>query len=296
MAVIFIVCQPASGIWHLASGQLNVAAERGLDKSPTQPVECPAIPTRDGAHVILFISDLHLDPSRPEITGAFLEFLRGEASEAEALYILGDLFEVWIGDDDPGELGEQVAAALRRLHEAGIPCYFQHGNRDFLLGRRFARQAGLTLLPRRKVLELYGKPTLLMHGDLLCTRDKAYQRFRLLAQNPFSKFVLRHLPLSKRRDIARGLRQRSTKATTVKSEYIMDVTAEEVLREINHHGVVQLIHGHTHRPAEHHLDCALGECRRYVLGDWHDRGWVLRATPEELKLESFSIAEAESAS
>jgi len=233
----------------------------------------------------LFISDLHLAPERPKVTQAFFDFLDQRAIQADALYILGDLFEVWIGDDDPAELANQVSSKLREISDAGVQIYFVHGNRDFLVGEKFAKRSGCTLLPEHCAIDLYGKNVLLLHGDTLCLDDKAYRKFRRKVRSPIGLWLMRHLPLKKRQQIARDWRAKSQMANSNKADNIMDVSTSEVERLLVEFDTNIMIHGHTHRPARHqHTN---GE--RLVLGDWHDHGWVIEATSESLELSSFSI-------
>ena len=205
----------------------------------------------------LFIADLHLCVEEPAITAGFLRFLAGEARKADALYILGDLFEAWIGDDDPNPLHRQMAAAIKAVSDSGVPCYFIHGNRDFLLGKRFARESGMTLLPEEKVLELYGRRVLIMHGDTLCTDDAGYQAFRAKVHKPWLQMLFLALPLFVRKRIAARMRANSKEANSSKSLAIMDVNQNAVVSAMEKHQVQWLIHGHTHRPAVHEL-IALG--------------------------------------
>lgn len=238
----------------------------------------------------LFISDLHLAPERPEVSRAFFDFLRSDAINAGALYILGDLFEAWIGDDDPSELSRMIITALAELHDSGTQLYFQHGNRDFMVGKQFAKETGAVLLPEHHVIDLYGKSVLLLHGDTLCTDDKDYQRFRRRVRNPLGKWILRRLPLKKRLELAAKWRAGSKEINANKPEYIMDVNQQAVARQLKKHKVLTMIHGHTHRPHRHPVDLDGQAAERIVLGDWHDSGWVLRATPERLELEDFPIS------
>ncbi|WP_372996754.1 UDP-2,3-diacylglucosamine diphosphatase [Marinobacter sp.] len=234
----------------------------------------------------LFISDLHLEESRPDITEAFLGFLNGKASGADQLYILGDFFEAWIGDDERTPLQEQIAAALRSLHESGTEIYLMHGNRDFLIGQDFCDRAGATLLEDPTVIDLYGTPTLLMHGDSLCTADVEYQKFRANMRNPQWQQMILQRPLEDRQQMARQLREISMAKNQGKEEFIMDVTPEEVVTDMKKHGVQRLIHGHTHRPAVHKLSINGQPAYRLVLGDWSERIWWIEATgdnPPELK-------------
>lgn len=227
----------------------------------------------------LFISDLHLEESRPDITGAFLGFLKKEAPGAEQLYILGDFFEAWIGDDERTPLQEQVATALRELSESGTRIFLMHGNRDFLLGEDFCTRAGATLLDDPTLIDLYGTPTLLMHGDSLCTADVEYQKFRANMRNPQTQKLILARPLKDRQQMARQLREMSMATNQGKAENIMDVTLEEVVRAMATHNVQQLIHGHTHRPAEHSLEVDGKAAKRIVLGDWDKHLWWLIAKP-----------------
>lgn len=233
----------------------------------------------------LFISDLHLDPDRPVITALFLDFLQHRAAGAEALYILGDLFEAWIGDDDDARLGRQVAAALKDLTSRGVPVYLIHGNRDFLLGERFAAAGGVNLLPEATVIDLYGTPTLIMHGDTLCTDDLTYQGFRAQVRSPQWQAQLLARPLAERRQIARQLREGSQQATRQKASEITDVNPDEVIRIMRKYEVSRLIHGHTHRPAIHELLIDGKPAQRIVLGDWYEQGSVLSCDATGCRLE-----------
>lgn len=225
----------------------------------------------------LFISDLHLEESRPDITGAFLGFLKTHAMGVERLYILGDFFEAWIGDDERTPLQEQVAAALREVRDSGTEIFLMHGNRDFLIGNDYCERAGATLLDDPTVIDLYGTPALLMHGDSLCTADVEYQKFRANMRNPQMQKMMLARPLEDRQQMARQLRQMSMAKNQGKAEDIMDVTPEEVVKELEHHGVQLMIHGHTHRPAIHDLEANGEPARRVVLGDWDTHVWWLEA-------------------
>ena len=241
-----------------------------------------------------FISDLHLSAERPDITALFKRFLEQEARYSDALYILGDLFDAWIGDDDLNPFHEEVIAALRKLTSQGVPVYFIAGNRDFLIGSRFAAATGITLLPESKVVDLYGVPTLIMHGDTLCTLDTSYLRFRKIIRNRFLLTLLTRLPLSWRRAIAKGLRggSKSHQAHSENQLTIMDATSEGVEAALQAHGVTRLIHGHTHRPAIHHHQVAgLGEAERIVLGDWYEQGSILDVTADGFALRSQPLAQ-----
>lgn len=234
--------------------------------------------------VTWFISDLHLEVTRPAITRALGHFLL-ERRDCDALYILGDLFDAWIGDDDDAPLVQEVADMLRRFTAAGPSLYLMQGNRDFLLGREFCRRVGARLLQDPSVVNLYGEPTLLMHGDSLCTGDVEYQKFRQTTRSAAWQRELLARPLEDRRQLARELRALSREANSNKAEDIMDVTPEEVERAMLDREVRQLIHGHTHRPARH--EHAAGT--RWVLGDWEERGWCIEARPGQLRLIDFPI-------
>ncbi|MCC6074096.1 UDP-2,3-diacylglucosamine diphosphatase [Pseudomonas sp. GCM10022188] len=238
---------------------------------------------------VLFISDLHLEAQRPDIVRAFLHFLDSRAAQAEALYILGDFFEVWIGDDGMDDFQRSIASALRRLSDAGTRIYLMHGNRDFLIGRRFCREAGCTLLKEGSVIELNGEPVLLLHGDSLCTRDESYQRMRKRLRNPFSLWLLRHLPLATRHKLARKLRDASRMRTREKAADIVDVTPEAVPQLMARRGVRTLIHGHTHRPAVHKLLVDGQNAQRIVLGDWDRQGWALEVDAQGYRLAAFPL-------
>lgn len=235
----------------------------------------------------LFIADLHLCVEEPAITAGFLHFLAGEASKADALYILGDLFEAWIGDDDPNPLHRQIAAAIKAVSDSGVPCYFIHGNRDFLLGKRFARESGMTLLPEEKVLELYGRRVLIMHGDTLCTDDASYQAFRAKVHNPWLQTLFLALPLFVRKRIAARMRANSKEANSSKSLAIMDVNQNAVVSAMEKNQAQWLIHGHTHRPAVHELIANQQSAFRIVLGAWHTEGSMVKVTADDVELIHF---------
>lgn len=237
----------------------------------------------------LFIADLHLQTEEPAITAGFLRFLAATAQKADALYILGDLFEAWIGDDDPNPLHRQIAAALKTLADSGVPVYFIHGNRDFLLGQRFARESGMTLLPEEKVLELYGKRLLILHGDTLCTDDAGYQAFRAKVHQPWLQKLFLALPLFIRMRIAAKMRADSTSANRNKSQAIMDVNPQAVVNVMEKHQVQHLIHGHTHRPDIHTLTANGEPAYRYVLGAWHQEGSMVKVTADKIELIAFSF-------
>ncbi|MBC7193300.1 UDP-2,3-diacylglucosamine diphosphatase [Marinobacter sp.] len=227
----------------------------------------------------LFISDLHLEESRPDITGAFLGFLEKRAMGVESLYILGDFFEAWIGDDENTPLQQQIAAALDEVRGSGTRIFLMHGNRDFLMGNDYCSRFDGTLLEDPAVIDLYGTPTLLMHGDSLCTADVEYQKFRARMRDPQMQKMMLARPLVERQQMARQLREMSMAKNQGKAEYIMDVTPEEVVKEVQAHGIQQLIHGHTHRPAIHELTANGSPAKRIVLGDWDKNVWWVEAKP-----------------
>lgn len=223
-----------------------------------------------------FVADLHLTDERPAATGRFFRFLDEDAAGADALYILGDLFEAWTGDDHDEAVAYDTARRLKALTDAGTAVHFLHGNRDFMLATRYAERAGMTLLADPAVVDLYGTPTLLMHGDTLCTDDLAYQRFRRRVRHPAALALLRRLPQALRRRLARQARAGSEAAKAGKPADIMDVNNEEVARVLRETGVARLIHGHTHRPGEHPLTLDGRACTRWVLPDWYARwGYVV---------------------
>lgn len=224
----------------------------------------------------LFISDLHLDAVRPGITAQFLTFLKEEARRASSLYILGDFFEAWIGDDDDDPHHARVMAGLKELTAAGVPVSFMHGNRDFLIGEGFVRRTGVKLLPDPTVLDLYGTPTLLMHGDTLCTDDVEYQMVRRMLRDPAWQQDYLAKSLTERRAIAAHARAQSKAHTAAKAEYIMDVNQKAVAATMQKHGVTRMIHGHTHRPAVHRFKSDGKDRERIVLGDWYEQSSRLR--------------------
>ena len=224
----------------------------------------------------LLISDLHLDPQRPRILDLFADLLAGEARRADALYILGDLFDSWIGDDDDAALAAQVAQTTRALRDSGVPIWFMHGNRDFLLGADYAARAGMSLLADPSVVELGGERVLLMHGDTLCTDDTEYHKFRALVRDPRWQAQFLAKPLAERRAFAAQARGESRRHTSAAKPEIMDVNQEAVAAAMRTHGVHKLIHGHTHRPATHHFDLDGRTAERVVLGDWYEQDSVLR--------------------
>jgi UDP-2,3-diacylglucosamine hydrolase len=237
--------------------------------------------------VTLFVSDLHLDPSHPAIARQFLRFLAVDARRADALYILGDLFEAWLGDDEPDPAARAVVRALRTLTDGGIPCHVMHGNRDFLIGPRFCAETGAVLIADGHTADLYGERVLLMHGDALCTDDTDYQRLRRILRNPLVLWTLRHLSLPQRRRLALRLRAGSRAHVGTTAPEIMDVNDDAVADAFRNAGVRTLIHGHTHRPAVHSLEVDHRPVTRIVLGDWYAQGSVLSWSPEGFELQAI---------
>lgn len=235
----------------------------------------------------LFISDLHLHAAHPDITAQFIELLRGEARHAEHLYILGDLFEFWVGDDDPDPTYSAVQDELLALTRSGVPCSVMHGNRDFLLGQAFCERTGCRLISDGTVVTLYGQRVLLTHGDLLCTDDHAYQRLRRIVRNPVVQWLFNAMPLARRERIATRIRSGSQMHTQQATPDIMDVNPTAVIAAFERAQVRMMVHGHTHRPAIHQHALRSGTGTRIVLGDWHAQGSVLRWTQAGFELISL---------
>ena len=236
----------------------------------------------------LFISDLHLSAERSDIAQCFFTFMQIEAIHADALYILGDLFEVWIGDDNETPFSQSIANSIAKVAQH-IPVYFIHGNRDFAIGKRFAKQANMQILPEQTVIDLYGRKVLISHGDELCTRDIEYMKFRRKARGIWWPKLMLALPLSMRKKIAERGRETSKNNQISLSEDIMDVTPSEVIRTMQKYGVRYFIHGHTHRPNIHKFNIDGHACQRIVLGDWYTQGSILVATENSLELETRSF-------
>ena len=236
-----------------------------------------------------FISDLHLQESRPDITKAFLGFLEHTASKAEKLYILGDLFEAWIGDDDQNDFISNIQSALLKINKT-TEVFFMHGNRDFLIGSEFASSSGLKLLNDPSSEEMFGNQVLLMHGDLLCIEDHDYQAFRKTSRDPKWQNEFLTKTIKERREIAHNLRTISKEATETKKEEIMDVSATEVIRIMEESSVNLLIHGHTHRPKSHKITVNDQPAERIVLGDWDAYGWFIWMDSSSCELKNFSIS------
>jgi UDP-2,3-diacylglucosamine hydrolase len=235
----------------------------------------------------LFVSDLHLDAQEPRAGEQFREFLRRRAPSADALYILGDLFEAWVGDDDEDAHRALICDALAELGTRGVPCYVMHGNRDFLLQQGFEARSGARLLADPVIISLYGERVLLTHGDALCTADRSYQRLRGMVRDPRWQRRFLRLPLGVRRTLAQQARAGSRAHTERTADYIMDVDDVAVRSVMQACGVRSLIHGHTHRPAVHEFELDGAPARRIVLGAWHDQGSCLSWGPEGVRLESL---------
>jgi len=236
----------------------------------------------------LFISDLHIDASRPAIVGQFLDFLATEAKRAEALYILGDLFESWVGDDAPDAAQSAAIAGLHLLTSHGVPCFVLHGNRDFLLSEQFCRLSGAVLLPDPLIVTLYGEPVLVMHGDALCTDDRAYQRLRATVREADWQRRFLALSVESRRALAGAARVGSQEHTATLEYAITDVNPDSVATAMRNAGTATLLHGHTHRPAIHAFEVDGRPCTRIVLGDWYDQGSLLRWDRNGPELVSLS--------
>jgi UDP-2,3-diacylglucosamine hydrolase len=237
---------------------------------------------------VLFISDLHLDAGDTRSVRRFTDFIERDAQSAEQLYILGDLFEAWIGDDDDDPRLAPIVAALARLTRSGVACAVMHGNRDFLLGGRFCAETGCTLLGDYARVDMFGRPLLLTHGDLLCTDDTRYLTLRVELRNPAWQHDFLAKSLAERRKIAADLRQMSATEIAAKSDDIMDVNQSTVERTMREHGVSLLLHGHTHRPAIHDfvLDGRPGQ--RIVLGAWHETASIVRWTASGFSLDTVA--------
>ncbi|RTZ15763.1 UDP-2,3-diacylglucosamine diphosphatase [Vibrio aquaticus] len=223
----------------------------------------------------LFISDLHLSPATPEINQCFVKFMREEAIHADALYVLGDLFEFWVGDDDKSDFASSIRHEFKTLTELGVPCFFTQGNRDFLVGKRFAKQTGVTLLSDETVIDIYGQKAVVLHGDTLCTEDVKYLEFRAKVHQPWLQWVFNRIPMFLKQKIVSKVQSDIKTDKQTKSLDIMDVTQSEVVRVMDHYNVDLMIHGHTHRPNVHSFDRNDTKYTRIVLGDWYTQGSVL---------------------
>jgi UDP-2,3-diacylglucosamine hydrolase len=236
----------------------------------------------------LFVSDLHLDDARPHIVDDFERFCAGEARRADAIYILGDLFEAYVGDDDDAALNARIAAALHGLADAGVPVRFIVGNRDFLLGESYARRCGMDLVDDGTVIDLYGTPTLILHGDVLCTDDAAYLAFRKQVRDPAWQAAFLARPLAERRAFAAQARDASRAHTSQADMAIMDVNQQAVEGALRQVGITRMIHGHTHRPAIHDFMLDEKPAQRIVLGDWYEQGSVLRVDRDGARLSGLA--------
>lgn len=233
-----------------------------------------------------FIADLHLSETRPDLTALFVDFMQNLAPSAQKLYILGDLFDFWIGDDEDSELIELVKNQLRQLSQQGVECYFISGNRDFLLGKKFAQSCGLRLLNDYEVIDLYGTPTLICHGDTLCIDDQKYQQFRRKVRQPWRQWLFLHLPLKLRLKIAQNIRAKSRADKQHKAAQIMDVNPDFTLQTMRQFGVTRLIHGHTHRQNYHQIP---PHFQRIVLGDWGKTSSILQVTEQGIEFIQRSL-------
>lgn len=236
----------------------------------------------------LFISDLHLDARLPHLTDLFTHFMREQIGDADALYILGDLFEVWVGDDDNRPEIEQFIQIIADVVSSGVSVYVMHGNRDFLIGKDFAQRTGCTLLEDPTVIDLYGQPTLLLHGDSLCTADVEHQKSRVILRSPAWQQAFLQESLDSRIEKAQAYRNMSRSHLQNDSNAIIDVDEDTVKAHMHTHHVSQMIHGHTHRPAVHQVDLETGPARRIVLGDWDKTGSVLVCNQQGCQLEIVS--------
>lgn len=241
----------------------------------------------------LCISDLHLSEARPHVTRAFREFLKREAPQTQSLYILGDLFDLWIGDDDDSPLAREIADLLAKFSKSGAKLFLLRGNRDFLLGQLFAERCGASLIEDFSLLNLAGVPTLLSHGDVLCTGDTRYQAFRRQTRDPVWQDAFLSLPLAERRVQAAQMRSQSERSKTTKNPADMDVSEAAVATAMHKHGAGRLIHGHTHRPGRFdvrsHGQAARPGHERIALDEWEGRGNCLRITSNQLEFIYFSI-------
>ena len=235
----------------------------------------------------LFISDLHLDPSRPAATEAFLNFLKGPARSATDLYIIGDLFESWIGDDDPNPLYQGITAAINEVAQAGVRCFFMAGNRDFVVGEDFLQRAGMTRLHDPALISIGHASVLISHGDIYCTDDLGYQRYRRIVYNPVIRAIYDSLPFFMRSWVVNRIRSSSQSNIVFKPPKIMDVNPAAIENALKEHGVNIMLHGHTHRPAIHEFQANGSPAKRIVLGDWYKEGSVLRWDEAGPKLETL---------
>lgn len=239
-----------------------------------------------------FISDLHLCPERPDITASLHHFLTHIATDARALYILGDLFEFWIGDDDKSPLSQEVANMLSQFSARGVEIYHIHGNRDFFLKQGYGKRAQMTILPEHAIIELENQKAFILHGDTLCIEDHAYQEFRRKVHIPWAQYLYLLLPLFIRQKIANKIRGQSTQRNQEKQQEIMDVTTTEVIKHLRENKLRVMIHGHTHRPAIHEFEVDGKLCKRVVLGAWYDEISYLKVTEDSMDLATAELISA----
>ncbi|VAW58702.1 UDP-2,3-diacylglucosamine diphosphatase [hydrothermal vent metagenome] len=237
----------------------------------------------------LFISDLHLAPERPDIIQLFIQFLNNQAAQAQSLYILGDLVEYWLGDDDKADGLNAAFDTMKELAEKGLKIYVMHGNRDFLMGEQFAQRCGCELIHEPYIANLNNTPILLLHGDILCTDDLRYQELRKMLRNPAWQTEFLSKPIEEREQMAQALRKQSKEETQLKNTDIMDVNARAVENAFIDNKVTLMIHGHTHRPDIHKLKINNKAATRIVLGDWYSQGSVLELnSADDYKLHRFN--------
>ncbi|WP_395480254.1 UDP-2,3-diacylglucosamine diphosphatase [Candidatus Curculioniphilus buchneri] len=235
---------------------------------------------------ILFISDVHLCHQKHSITAGFLYFLRTRAIHASALYILGDLFDIWIGDDDPNPLNNIISSALKELRQYGIPCYFIHGNHDFLIDKHHAAAYGMILLPSQRILQFNGHRIIILHGDTLCTNDISYQNFRRKIHQRWLQKLFLDLPFCIRKKITGMIRAKSINGHSIKTTKNFDVNLQTVMSLMMHTNTSVMIHGHTHQPAIHYLP---GNRLRVVLGAWNQQGSVIEVNEKNVTLFDFTF-------
>jgi UDP-2,3-diacylglucosamine hydrolase len=238
----------------------------------------------------IFISDLHLNPTHPELISIAIDFLKQLPTDVESLYILGDLFNTWLGDDIVPDEFSGFIEQLKKLSQKGIRLYLMVGNRDFMMGKHFANDIGATLLPEELVIDLYGTPTLIMHGDSLCIDDHAYQRYRKWTRSKFLQWCFLHLSKKKRQAISDKIKQKSKQQKQFKSAMIMDINQGELINTMHHYDVNYIIHGHTHRPSLHHFITNENQTKqRIVLGDWENKISYLRCDEHQFKLVDHRV-------
>ena len=237
----------------------------------------------------LFISDLHLDSKRPNVINFFINFLNNLSHDIKAIYILGDFVEYWVGDDDPAVGLQEVFKLIKKISKK-IDIYFMHGNRDFMISKKYCEENGMKLLDDPTIINLYNRKILLMHGDTLCIDDKEYQKFRHMVRSEEWQKEMLKKSLSERLLLAKNLREKSKNETYNKDEFIMDVNSEEVKKIILNYNVDILIHGHTHRPNIHKILCNGKEVKRIVLGDWYDKCYVLELNQDKVSIRKNNLS------